>query len=242
MSAYAHLCSLTAHHEFHAGGPSAELAFVPSEETQRHLQRERLMLRESPGSVHVIGEPPRGEEEDVVLRFGVVAKDKDFGLYTQMPPSAEGEGISVGAAPGPHRFKTGRGIGAWAKPLAIVDIELAKLRRAKRRPCAYALRFAARQTYWKYFFVGDAAPQNAVIVDPENGIRFERSEAEFYNGLRATVFLSEIPIPMRDVPPQRFQLWAGDRVVYARLPNASLERMGTHAGSDMLVSEIYVNR
>ena len=80
------------------------------------------------------------------------------------------------------------------------------------------------------------------VVDQDRAISFVREEAVFSNGRRATVFRSETPIPMRHRPAQRFQMWAGERLLYRRLPNASLERMGTHAGGDMLVSEIYINQ
>ncbi len=64
---------------------------------------------------------------------------------------------------------------------------------------------------------------------------------------RAQVFISNAPIPMREVHGQRFQLkengQMGEKVLIKRLPNAVVSQINREVvdGRAVLVSEMYVN-
>ena len=90
MSVHRLVCAVAARHEFHEEGLCRGLVFQPTEETHRHLRAEKLMLRTVPGELLLIGEAPITPDAPT-LRFGLMAKDPQFGLYTELPRTARGE-------------------------------------------------------------------------------------------------------------------------------------------------------
>ncbi|MES2937653.1 MAG: hypothetical protein V4864_08215 [Pseudomonadota bacterium] len=111
----------------------------------------------------------------------------------------------------------------------------------------FRIRFAARATVWKYFFVGDFPADGLEVVDLEHIARFEPPKPEqLSDGRAALTVRSADPIVLQRQPTQRFQLLrredGRESVVIARLPAAaagSLMRDATE-GTPAMVSEIYV--
>ncbi len=111
----------------------------------------------------------------------------------------------------------------------------------------FCIRFAARATVWKYFFVGDWPADGLEVVDLERAARFEPPQPETLSDGRAALTVrSADPIVLQRQPTQRFQLLrredGRESVVIARLPAAaagSLMRDATD-GPLSMVSEIYV--
>lgn len=115
-------------------------------------------------------------------------------------------------------------------------------------PHHYYLSFAARQSVWKYYFLGDLAKKELVVSDLDNKVGFERIGTMALPGNRmAQMFISSVPIPMREAHDQRFQLKEkgpmGEKVLIKRLPNAAVSQINREVvgGKAVLVSEMYVN-
>jgi hypothetical protein len=112
----------------------------------------------------------------------------------------------------------------------------------------FRIRFAARATVWKYFFVGGDWPVDGLeVVDLERQARFEPPRPEqLSDGRAALTVRSADPIVLQRQPTQRFQLLrredGRESVVIARLPAAAAGSLMRDAkgGSAALVSEIYV--
>jgi hypothetical protein len=129
------------------------------------------------------------------------------------------------------------------KPEAVVAVALGG--GAAADPRRYYLRFSARKSLWKYYYVSEADAKNYSIVDLDNEIRFECTGAVNLPGnKRALMFLSNIEIEMRRMYARRFQLreqnGMGEKVLIRRLPNASVSRMGLDE-KGVLTAEIYIN-
>jgi len=140
------------------------------------------------------------------------------------------------------------------KPGFVVDVAMAADNNAPSSDVPdmplqrYYLRFAARQSLWKYYFLGDLAAKDLYITDLDNKIGFEHVGSMALPGnRRAQVFISNAPIPMQETHGQRFQLrengQMGEKVLIKRLPNAVVSQINKEVvdGRAVLVSEMYVN-
>lgn len=115
----------------------------------------------------------------------------------------------------------------------------------------YYLRFAARSSVWKYYFLNDVGSKDIAIVDLDGRTRFSRRGTTALPGQprEAVTFVSEQAIAMQKTYPQRFQLREqgemGERILVKRLPNASVNAIGREmlegSAVAVLVSEIYIN-
>jgi hypothetical protein len=115
-------------------------------------------------------------------------------------------------------------------------------------PASYYIRFAARKTFWKYYFFGDLGNKNLYIADLNGNVEFKcLGTTEVANSKVALTFVSGTTIPMQDTPEQRFQLREngamGEKVVIKRLPNASVGQINKEIIEEnaVLVSEMYIN-
>lgn len=141
--------------------------------------------------------------------------------------------------------------GALAPPCMLVRLALTvslvdEPAPARRR---FYARFEAAASYWKYWLFGVASDTTASIADLGGDMQFDHvSGVELADKRRADVFLSRRQIAMREMPEARFQLRAstpsGDKVLIKRMPNASLGKRfrETRDGSELLVSEIFINQ
>jgi len=112
----------------------------------------------------------------------------------------------------------------------------------------YHVRFQARETYWKYYLVGDANQPSAYIHDVDGKVEFEDLGEELLsNGSSARIFISKQALPLRARAKQKFQLLVkknGRSKVYVRrLAVASAKRINKQIvnGNELFVSEIYIN-
>ncbi len=128
-------------------------------------------------------------------------------------------------------------------PLAFVCITLSDL-----TPRGFVVRFEARQTYWKYYVLGDLAKSSAKIVDTKKEVEFELGrETTLADERRSITFISKVQIPLRERSNRRFQLRDNgsgvDKVLIKNLPVASKGKLykDTINGQKALVSDIYVN-
>ena len=128
-------------------------------------------------------------------------------------------------------------------PFAFVRLVLGDL-----TPRRYELRFEARQTFWKYYLLGEMALPTATIVDTRQEVEFETGvETTLADDRRAISFTSKARIPLRQQSDCHFQLrevGSGvNRVLIRHLPVASPDRLykDTINGREALVSDIYIN-
>lgn len=112
----------------------------------------------------------------------------------------------------------------------------------------YHVRFQARETYWKYYLVGDANQPSAYIKDIDGKVEFEDLGEELLsNGKSARIFISKQTLPLQARAKQKFQLLVkknGRTKVYVRrLAVASAKRINKQIvnGNELFVSEIYIN-
>ncbi|MCG8415764.1 MAG: hypothetical protein MI746_16235 [Pseudomonadales bacterium] len=112
----------------------------------------------------------------------------------------------------------------------------------------YTIRFKARETYWKYFLIGEANREGAYIRDVNGEMEFEDlGEEQVADGRMARVFITTQAIPMQDRAKPKFQLVITKnnrpKVLVSRLAVATAKRINkvNHQDRELFVSEIYVN-
>jgi hypothetical protein len=110
----------------------------------------------------------------------------------------------------------------------------------------YTVRFKARETFWKYYLLGDMAKRKSYIHDRNNGTGFECIGEETLSDKRtAVIFRSIEAIPLREKSDCHFQLreQEGGKVLIKRLPVASASHIFREIinGKEAAVSEIYIN-
>lgn len=112
----------------------------------------------------------------------------------------------------------------------------------------FYIRFAANQTFWKYYILGDLSKRNVYITDSDNAIQFENLGKVLLPGNREAIQLrSSKAIPLHELPDQRLQLkestGTGDRILVKRLPNARVDQVHGEMLDGKMgdVSEIYIN-
>jgi hypothetical protein len=144
------------------------------------------------------------------------------------------------------------------KPIFFANIQFCDLVNALQEtppgvPAAphYYLRFAARSSVWKYYFLNDVGSKDIAIVDLDGRTRFSRRGTTALPGQQrdAVTFVSDQAIAMQKTYTQRFQLREqgemGERILVKRLPNASVSAIGREmfegSAVAVLVSEIYIN-
>jgi hypothetical protein len=121
----------------------------------------------------------------------------------------------------------------------------------------YVIRFAPRETVWKYCFVGDWPEPGLQVVDLARQVSFEPTGAHrLADGRTALAFRSKGPVALQELPRERFQLNSrgGDKhdegrarpekVIVKRLPAAAPRHFSREVidGVPALVSEIFVHR
>lgn len=115
----------------------------------------------------------------------------------------------------------------------------------------YQIQLRSKEMHWKYYFSGALAKKKLEIIDldaesSESGCRFIPSSKIVTEDSLA--FVSDVKLPMRSIPTQRFQLreeGANGRVLMRRLPNASIDKIGKEKGPDgqsLVVAEIYIHQ
>lgn len=131
------------------------------------------------------------------------------------------------------------------RPAFVVKIALSSRR---DRSSDYTLKFRSRETFWKYYLLGNRARKEAYITDLGNKTQFEFTGSEALNDQKiALTFRSKNPIPLREKLDCRFQLRergpGNGKVLINRLPVAAATQISkeTINGIEAVISEIYVN-
>lgn len=113
----------------------------------------------------------------------------------------------------------------------------------------FGVRFATRQTYWKYYFLGQLGKKDIYVADLNNLVKFnDLGTLELPGKQLAKILISDVPMPLQETPEQRFQLresaQLSEKILMARMPNAFVARINRAVvgGSNVLVSEIYINQ
>ncbi len=112
----------------------------------------------------------------------------------------------------------------------------------------YIIKFKARETYWKYYLLGNMARKEAYIADLSHQTEFEFTGSEPLQDKKlALTFRSKNPIPLRERLDCRFQLrekgTGNGKVLIKRLPVAEAKQISkeTINGKESDISEIYIN-
>ena len=276
MSAYQALCSIVVEHAFFANGRCRGLQFVASADTAALLQHYRILARPNDGGIDLLRECDDVEDSHtdnaapISLRYMVFSNDPLFSFYTENASPAQplyfNSGVDAnsntqltaspwpGGAPWAQRQGYGRRQ-TVVNPCMVIDIEMSPAelfastagQPAAPRRCVIALQAAS--IYWKYYFFGDLATRNIEIRNLDavaTAVGFNASTMPVPRG--GTAFVSQIALPMQEVPAQRFQLRDKDelgRVLIKRLPNAGINKIGKETirdGQQVLVAEIYINQ
>ncbi len=115
-------------------------------------------------------------------------------------------------------------------------------------PKKYYIKFNSRQTFWKYYLLGNVTENNLYITDMNGETEFEFAGMESLSDNRiASTFKSKTTLPMRERYDHCFQLKergpGGEKVLIKRLPVASTDQINMEIidGKETLISEIYIN-
>ncbi len=133
--------------------------------------------------------------------------------------------------------------------IQITDDELSELATGTTQEFNdYTIRFKARETYWKYFLIGEANREGAYLRDVNGEIEFEDlGEEQVADGRMARIFMTSKPIPMQDRAKPKLQLVITKnnrpKVLVSRLAVPTAKRINKviHQDRELFVSEIYVN-
>ena len=112
----------------------------------------------------------------------------------------------------------------------------------------YTVAFSARQTYWKYYLLGESANERTFIIDPEKKIKFQSlGDYVLADNRAAYIFRTTKKIPLQEKYNFRFQLKEkindSEQVLLNKLPVACLSQTGKEVveRKETVVSEIYIN-
>lgn len=112
----------------------------------------------------------------------------------------------------------------------------------------YRLSFDQRRTYWKYCVLGPLAGKAVWVQDTNGKWTFDQTEPPALDGNRpALAFISNSPIPLRQIPDVNFQLKHHaadvDKVMINKLPVAPVNMLHREkrGSEDVFISEIFIH-
>lgn len=136
--------------------------------------------------------------------------------------------------------------------LGLVRVPLGMAASGAQASVRCLIRFAPRETRWKYCLVGEWPEPSLQVVDLAGLVEFEPAPWHaLADGRKALAFRSTGPVPLQQRPGERFQLRSrgeggvrADKVVVKRLPAAAPRHLSREEidGVPALVSEIFVHR
>ncbi len=140
------------------------------------------------------------------------------------------------------------------KPVCVVNICISENESSlfdepsKAISKSYYLKFQARQTFWKYYLLGDMARENLHIADLDSETEFASAGVESLSDNRtALTFRSKTTLPLQERSTYRFQLRDGNsgggKVLIRRLPVAPASQIYQEVidGQEAFVSEMFIN-
>jgi len=263
------LFSITAAHDYYAGGLCRALRLRPCPESADLLRRRGCVLRASEHGVEVYGDTAELAPTHWLGR----GTDPTFAACTEGLAEGPGELLYLDADRARQepdgRWRLHDAPEVSPQDLRAVQDKVFKdvlspadrhlpphvvVRTPSLAPGADArgrrllLRFRARRTVWKYCLLGDWSGEPLQVVDLGRDTEFGPPQPEpLDEGLPALAIRSLTDIALRERPPQRFQLrtrGGTEKVLIKRLPVAAASQVSreTIKGVPTLVSEIYVHR
>ena len=260
---------ITVQHSFFSATSGPVLHFVPHPQTERIIKNANLLSRNTINRLILCYNHEQKAildcfipENDSTLDFSfdVYSSDPHYSTYTEpyvfpsntLPffsnrgnyvPVKEG----VQLKPEAVSARKQKNYSIIQPPLFKITISLAKKDNLDDHK-EYIICHVARQTYWKYYFLGELAKKEAMVNDMHGKMQFRYAGKQTpFPDTPARVYYSTEPIILRDRPDQRFQLRqlgeAGDKVLIKRLPNASAKNLSREIIQDkeVYVSEIFIN-
>ena len=267
MARYLPLFALHITHEFFSDGENAQV-FMPQIEASKtcatRMEKENLLVRTVASGIEVWQEQMEWHDKNEIFDFEFLVSSSDTNIETYTAwDIAKPFCYQVAPENADRTIRT-----LVAKSAESKDFGLSSFER-QRRPIlfsvelshtlapsevanikTYQVQLHSKQMHWKYYFSGALAKKKLEIVDldanPDSAYRFIPSQKLVTENSLA--FVSEVKLPMRSIPPQRFQLREEDangRVLMRRLPNASIDKIGKEKGPDgqsLVVAEIYIHQ
>ncbi|WMW80502.1 hypothetical protein RF679_17960 [Undibacterium cyanobacteriorum] len=268
MARYLPLFRLILAHEFFASDRELPLQIQATKACARQMEQEGLLLRSISNGIEVWNEVREFGDPAASLDFEflVLSKDPYLETYTAWEVAKP---IAYQIKPDEHGEATATNQGITAVTVAERDFGLSSFERQKmgivfsvemtqalhvesdREIQQYHIQLRSKEMHWKYYFSGALAKKKLEIIDldainSEPGCRFIPSSKIVTEDSLA--FVSNVKLPMRSIPTQRFQLreeGANGRVLMRRLPNASVDKIGKEKGPDgqsLVVAEIYIHQ
>lgn len=116
----------------------------------------------------------------------------------------------------------------------------------------FVIRFAARETYWKYYLIANTPPEQLDVRGSERDSAGDLSQVDFVRGTEVlpdgracSTFTSTSSIALRERSTEKMALRNAhtDSVIFERLPTPSPQnlRQETFDGRQVTVSNIFVN-
>jgi len=229
------------------------------------------------GSIDTLRQRIADPDEPSALVFKVFARDRDFSYYTEPGTFSEEallyfdsrKGVATGTT-GAIRLHAGDYVSEpdfekldapqfreildkrdrLIRPAFVVSMDLAMALDAladdRSGECIVA--FKARETFWRYYLLGEMKKRDAFIVDRNNGYAFVYvGEESLPDGRAALTFISQQRIPVKENSDCFFQLKEkganGGKMLIRRLPVATPHQFGKELihGQEAAVSNIYIN-
>lgn len=146
------------------------------------------------------------------------------------------------------------------RPVAIIDISLTGAIRDEVLTgiedmdipfYEYRISYSARSTFWKYFLIGkyNSSLKNTIIDSGEKDLKFTGPQlVTMKNGQEAVMFVSEKPLPLKQIQDYKFQLksvrsgLSNGKVIMDRLPlpSADMIKPESRDENSKIFSEIIV--
>ena len=274
MGSYRRLFSFAVEHQFFSDAVGPGLEFVPTPKAVKTLQHTGMLVKNTTNGIscfydeahaEILGRDAAGQDEACSIGFKVFSRDPAFANYTLKRTDdvtgmvrlhheeyvAEGNLQSV-TSPGLEELLTKKE--RLVRPLCLVSLcmterERRVLESPEHAPAGvYIVKFKARQTFWKYYVLGNLSRKRLSIVDLDNKIGFEYAgNTSLSDDRMAITFRSQEAITLSVRSDYRIQLKeagpGGPKVLIPRLPvpNASRLHKETLDGQEILVSELYIN-
>ena len=191
------------------------------------------------------------DSNSLTLHKGDVVSESDFKAFEDC--RAEGFELTAGIKSGPQAlFAVVLRITSADIDEFIKRVDSTQNSSATSDAPTYKVHFAAAQTLWKYFFIGELFDDTMFIVDLDNKVEFEQADVEtFANGSTAMTYYSKQILGLQEHSPYRFQLrnkasgrnGTASRILIKRLPVATAKDCYREVmqGKPTRISEIYIN-
>ncbi len=275
---YLPLFDLEVKHQFFTSGMHRTFTVSPTARTEAMAAQLGVSSRPTPDGIRVFYESRRLEawqdggsqpETQVQLGFKLDTPDHLFARYTEpscpdgslfyfdregaQEESAERSRLHREAQVSEHEVESMQSprVGELlesaeqaAPPLGVISLPLSP----SDRLCTYAIRFAARRTFWIYYLLGRFSRDRLYMEDAKGETEFDAlGEVTLPGGQVARAFRTTSMLPLQDRYHNRFQIIdpdaTGDRVLMARMPGAQVRQtyQERHNGAEVSVSEIFIN-